>query len=183
MVLVKDASKIILVPINVIKKVVLYFKQPCKDSVNNRIISYRVALLVFGIIVMIGQVSIVMKCLMQIPTASQEPQRARFRHPAYLFTCDLIDLDQYILLGLVIAKLLHILLPQLTVLSRSTIVVKSKFLWRFCVVMLRFGFVCGCRGFCHTTESILFLFSLYIYIELTKPSTRHHHSCFYFEVI
>ena len=29
---------------------------------------------------------------------------------------------------------------------------------RFCVVTLLFGFFCGCRGFCHRTESDLFLF-------------------------
>ena len=28
----------------------------------------------------------------------------------------------------------------------------------FCVAALRFGFVCGCRGFCYTTESDFFLF-------------------------
>ena len=53
---------------------------------------------------------------------------------------------------------------QLTVLSRSSIVVKSKFLWRFCVVMLLFGFFCGWRGFCHRTESDLFLFYLDIIV-------------------
>ena len=30
----------------------------------------------------------------------------------------------------------------------------------FFVVTLLFGFVCGCRGFCHGTESDLFLFLL-----------------------
>ena len=30
----------------------------------------------------------------------------------------------------------------------------------FCVVTLLFKFFCGCRGFCHKTESDLFLFLL-----------------------
>ena len=34
----------------------------------------------------------------------------------------------------------------------------GSFWWRFCVVMLLFGFFCRCRGFCHRTESDLFLF-------------------------
>ena len=33
-----------------------------------------------------------------------------------------------------------------------------SFWWRFCVVTLLFGFFCGCKGFCHRTESDLFLF-------------------------
>ena len=33
-----------------------------------------------------------------------------------------------------------------------------NFLWRFYVVTLLFGLFCGCRGFCHRTESDLFLF-------------------------
>ena len=33
-----------------------------------------------------------------------------------------------------------------------------SFLWRLCVVTLLFGFFCGCWGFCHRTESDLFLF-------------------------
>ena len=33
-----------------------------------------------------------------------------------------------------------------------------SFWWRFCVVVSIFGFFCGCRGFCHRTESDLFLF-------------------------
>ena len=33
-----------------------------------------------------------------------------------------------------------------------------SFWWRFCVVTLVFGFFCQCRGFCHRTESDLFLF-------------------------
>ena len=32
-----------------------------------------------------------------------------------------------------------------------------SFWWRFCVVTLFFWFFCGCRGFCHRTESDLFL--------------------------
>ena len=51
------------------------------------------------------------------------------------------------------------LLP-LTVLSRSAIVVESKFLGRFCVVALLFTFFCGCRRFLHRTESDLVLFLL-----------------------
>ena len=48
---------------------------------------------------------------------------------------------------------------QLTVLSRSAIVVKSKFsVAFFCFVALLFGLFCGCRGFCHRTESDIFLF-------------------------
>ena len=31
------------------------------------------------------------------------------------------------------------------------------FMWRFCVVTLLFGFFCKCGGFCHRTESDLFL--------------------------
>ena len=34
--------------------------------------------------------------------------------------------------------------------------------WRFYVVTLLFGCFRGCRGFCHRTESDLFLFLLYI---------------------
>ena len=33
-----------------------------------------------------------------------------------------------------------------------------SFLWRFCVVAMSFGFFCGRRGFCHRTESDIFLF-------------------------
>ena len=33
--------------------------------------------------------------------------------------------------------------------------------WRFCVVWLRFRFFCGCKGFCHRTESDIFLFLLF----------------------
>ena len=33
----------------------------------------------------------------------------------------------------------------------------------FCVVKLLFGFFCGCRGFCHRTESDLFLFIFIFY--------------------
>ena len=32
-----------------------------------------------------------------------------------------------------------------------------SFWWYFCVVTLLFGFFCQCRGFCHRTESDLFL--------------------------
>ena len=53
-----------------------------------------------------------------------------------------------------------LLLLQLTVLSRSGIVVKSNFWWRFHVVKLLFECFCECRGFCHRTESELFLFLL-----------------------
>ena len=35
-----------------------------------------------------------------------------------------------------------------------------EFWWRFYVVTLLFGLFCGCRGFCHRTESDLFLFLL-----------------------
>ena len=38
-----------------------------------------------------------------------------------------------------------------------------SFWWRFCVVTLLFGFFCPCRGFCHRTESDLFLFLMYMY--------------------
>ena len=41
-----------------------------------------------------------------------------------------------------------LLILQLTVLSRSAIFVESKFLWRFFVVTLLFGFFCGCGSFC-----------------------------------
>ena len=42
-------------------------------------------------------------------------------------------------------------------------VVQSKFLVvDFCVVMLHFGFFCGCRGFCQRTESDPFLFSSFL---------------------
>ena len=34
----------------------------------------------------------------------------------------------------------------------------QSFWWRFCVVTVLFGFVCGCRSFCHGTESDLFVF-------------------------
>ena len=40
-----------------------------------------------------------------------------------------------------------LLLPQLNVLSRSSIVVKSKFLVAFCVVTLLFGFSVGVGAF------------------------------------
>ena len=36
-----------------------------------------------------------------------------------------------------------------------------------CVVTLLFGFFCGCRGFCHMTESDLFLFLLYFIVEVS----------------
>ena len=39
----------------------------------------------------------------------------------------------------------------------------SNFWWCFYVVTLRFGLFCGCRGFCHKTESDLFLFLLGIH--------------------
>ena len=50
----------------------------------------------------------------------------------------------------------------------------QSFWWRFYVVTLVFGFFCGCRGFCHRTESDLFLFLLYCYerdfmFDLQKP--------------
>ena len=35
------------------------------------------------------------------------------------------------------------------------------FLWCFCVVILPFWHICWCRGFCHMTESDLFLFLLW----------------------
>ena len=47
--------------------------------------------------------------------------------------------------------------PQLTVLSRSAILLPSKFWWRFCVVILLLGLFCRCKGFCRRTESDLFL--------------------------
>ena len=53
-------------------------------------------------------------------------------------------------------------LLQLTVLNRSAIVVLSKILVAFfsVVVALLFGFFCGCRVFCHSTESDIFPFLL-----------------------
>ena len=53
-----------------------------------------------------------------------------------------------------------ILLPQLTVRSRSAIVVQSKVKLRFCVVTLLFEFFCRCRGFCQRTESFPFSLSI-----------------------
>ena len=45
----------------------------------------------------------------------------------------------------------------------------------FCVVMLLFGFFCGCRGFCSRTESDLFLFLFmlnlaYVYFMVSSRS-------------
>ena len=47
---------------------------------------------------------------------------------------------------------------RLTVLSRSAIVVQSNFWWRFCVANLALWYFCWYKGFCHRTESDLFLF-------------------------
>ena len=44
------------------------------------------------------------------------------------------------------------------------------FWWRFCVVMLIFGFFCGCRGFCHKTESDLFFFVLFNHLQKQQCS-------------
>ena len=53
------------------------------------------------------------------------------------------------------------LLLQLTVLSRSAIVVLSKFLVAFvCVLSFGFRIFCWYRGFCHRTGSDLLLFLL-----------------------
>ena len=55
-------------------------------------------------------------------------------------------------------------LRQLTVQNRSTIVVKSKFLVACSCWHVAFWiFFCGCRGFCHMTESDLFPFLLQLY--------------------
>ena len=51
-------------------------------------------------------------------------------------------------------------LLQLTVLSRSEIVVKSKFLVACLCFHVAFWNCLWCRGFCHRTESDLFLFLL-----------------------
>ena len=59
-------------------------------------------------------------------------------------------------------------LPQLTVLSRSAIVVKV--FGGVCVVTLLFGFFCRCRGFCHRTESDLFLF-LFFFLQNIDVTT------------
>ena len=42
--------------------------------------------------------------------------------------------------------------PQLTVLSRSAIVVLSKFLVALLCFHVAFWIFCWCRGFCHRTE-------------------------------
>ena len=65
---------------------------------------------------------------------------------------------------------LSLLQLQLTVLSLSAIVVKSKFWWLFCVVTLLFGIFCGYRGFCYMNEPVLFLVSLLWRIVLYEES-------------
>ena len=44
---------------------------------------------------------------------------------------------------------------------------KDSRFWRFCVVTLLFGFFCGCRVFCHRTESDLFLFLFHCFLKLS----------------
>ena len=44
----------------------------------------------------------------------------------------------------------------------------------FCVVTLLFGFFCGCRGFCHRSESDLFLFLI---PKTYGPDTNFGHIC------
>ena len=44
--------------------------------------------------------------------------------------------------------------------KRTAIVGWSKFWWRVCVVTLLLWFFCGCKGFRHRIESVLFLFLL-----------------------
>ena len=44
---------------------------------------------------------------------------------------------------------------------------------RFCVFTLLFGFFCWCRGFCHRTESYLFLFPLNIQEIWAKTEKNH----------
>ena len=53
--------------------------------------------------------------------------------------------------------------------------------WRFCVVTLLFVFFCRCRGFCHRTDSDLFLFlfrnyNVYVFI-FQLPVKSYLHFC------
>ena len=54
------------------------------------------------------------------------------------------------------------------VISLSRLPPRLVFWWRFCVVTLILGFFCRCRGFCHRTESDLFLFTC----DILSPSTE-----------
>ena len=60
-------------------------------------------------------------------------------------------------------------LSAVTYMTEVSLIVTLNNQFTHCVVTLLFGFFCGCRGFCHKTESDLFLFlsmafSTYIYI-------------------
>ena len=94
-------------------------------------------------------------------STTRHRNNARWHKSATIYFSQIIHFPRLIIKSSITTPVGCVLLLQVTVLSRSQSLCNRSFWWRFFyVVTLFFGFFCGCRGFCHETESDLFLFFL-----------------------